>query len=224
MAKVKYSPLYSTDSPVLGGPLALDRHGKATAEYYDEVSRISFVLSGRDFSYKNGEITHGIVTRIVIENKFGDDYVSISGLHMKVAQLGAGDVPDLLGRSLNGDDTVIGSSKDDTFLFGGDGNNTIIGLNGNDYLVGGTGNDTYTGKLGSDRFAVGYGSGRDVVTDFDARGGGDKQDYLMLTEAPDFRKHQKGDDTVIDFGHHNTVTLLNVDVHDITKADFIYPM
>lgn len=92
------------------------------------------------------------------------------------------------------------------------------------HLIGLDGNDTYTGKLRSDTFAVGYGYGKDIVTDFDANGGGSHQDYLQLPGDPDFRKHQKGEDTVIDFGHDNSVTLLNVDAHDITKADFVFPM
>lgn len=88
--------------------------------------------------------------------------------------------PELKGG--RGNDTLLGGHGGDD-LNGYSGADVIIGDAGSDYIFGGTGNDTMTGGSGVDtfKFLAEYGgtsenpttigeTGRDVITDFDARG------------------------------------------------------
>jgi Ca2+-binding RTX toxin-like protein len=57
----------------------------------------------------------------------------------------------LMGWSLRGNDTIIGSQYNDVLL-GADGNDTIKAGAGDDWLIGGSGVNALTGGLGADKF------------------------------------------------------------------------
>jgi len=94
----------------------------------------------------------------------------------------------------------------------------MFGYKGNDVLSGNEGNDTFTGGKGSDLFVWGPGFGRDVVTDFDAVGGGVAQDYFFDAAGP-YEIRKRGHDTIIDCGNGDMLILLNVKFSDVTAAD-----
>jgi Ca2+-binding RTX toxin-like protein len=106
-----------------------------------------------------------------------------------------------------GNDKLTGGDGNDD-MDGGAGNDKLSGGGGRDYLFGDTGDDRMTGGKGADRFHFSYGTGKDVITDFDAIGGGLKQDKLYLHQDEDFtvRKANHGHDTVLDFGDGHTLT------------------
>ncbi len=123
--------------------------------------------------------------------------------------------------TLSGDDGVNG-------LYGLAGDDTLDGRGGDDVLEGGSGDDTMTGGLGDDSFVFADGHGNDIVTDFLAgAAGGDIIDLRRLTAAASFTDvmaaaAQVGDDTVIDFGDGNSITLLGVDSAQLEEQDFLF--
>jgi Ca2+-binding RTX toxin-like protein len=94
-------------------------------------------------------------------------------------------------------------------------NNTIVGNAGNNTLDGFVGNDTLTGGAGADIFLFGAGSGKDTITDFSASQGDTlnlhayNQANVILTQV--------GNDTVIDLGGGNTITVTGTLKADITS-------
>lgn len=132
--------------------------------------------------------------------------------------IGNGGNDDMTGGA--GNDTLNGGDGHDE-LDGGAGSDKLSGGAGRDYLFGGAGNDRMTGGKGSDLFHFSYGTGKDVITDFDAIGGGLKQDKLALHEGESFtvRKANHGRDTVLDFGDGHTLTLLDVQKKDFSRVD-----
>jgi hypothetical protein len=64
--------------------------------------------------------------------------------------------------------------------------------------------------------------GKDVVIDFDSKGGGDLQDFIWTnSEVKSITKD--GDDTVVNFGSGHTLTLQDVNFHSVTVDDFGAP-
>lgn len=115
----------------------------------------------------------------------------------------------------NFDDTIIGSASGDQ----------LFGNNGNDLLDGGAGNDFLSGGLGADTFAYATGSRADTIGDF-ALAQTDKIDLTGVAGISTFAEiqalaTQQGQNTVIDFGNGDTLTLLNVTLSNLTAADFI---
>ena len=99
------------------------------------------------------------------------------------------------------------------------GNDRFIGSENGDIIYGGTGRDRLAGRQGEDWFLFGHGDGKDVVTDFDAKGGEGKQDFIRQF-SDDFTIRKSGDDTVIDFGDGDTLTLLDVKRSLVSSEDF----
>ena len=111
------------------------------------------------------------------------------------------------------DDTIVGGPLDDI----------ILAQAGNDDVDGGAGNDTFlfenTSRLG-----------HDVIVDFEAGAG--SGDLIRLTFVDDHRirslfdlrriAEDDGQDTVIDFGNGNSITLLGVVVADLHEDDFLF--
>jgi len=96
--------------------------------------------------------------------------------------------------------------------------------NEDDTLVGGTGNDFLTGGVGDDTFVFSDGDGQDVVTDFTV--GEDLIDFTgdsitSMAELLD-ASSQDGDNTVIDTGDGDSVTLIGVNVDELTAGDFLF--
>lgn len=111
-----------------------------------------------------------------------------------------------------GDDVFTGYSLNDT-ISGGGGNDTLGGAGGDDTLDGGAGNDTF----------VYNGLGADIVSDFAAG------DLIRVTGFPtDFDKIDEnttlvngGQDTRIDFGNGNTLTLTGF-TGTLDESDFLF--
>ncbi len=123
-------------------------------------------------------------------------------------------------------DTLNGGSGDDT-LNGGKGRDTLIGNSGRDILDGGKSADVLTGGVGGDTFVFAGQFGDDVVTDFNAISNKEKIDLTGAAGIGGFRdlstNHmtQVGDDVVIEDSKGNTITLLDVDLADLDKGDFL---
>ena len=127
----------------------------------------------------------------------------------------------------NGNDVLIGQKGNDE-LDGGDGHDKLYGGANRDILDGGKGNDKLTGGSESDTFVFDDNYGDDVVTDFDALDNKEKIDVHLMGEIVDYddlvdnHMSQVGNDVVIDDGANTTITLLNVDIADLSAADFIF--
>lgn len=111
----------------------------------------------------------------------------------------------------------MASSKSD-YLTGGMGDDTIDGGKGDDQIYGGKGHDHMHGGAGSDQFL--FSPDSDVVDDFDANGGGEKQDYIV-GNFKDIDIAKSSDGVVLTMDDGSTMTLLHVKASEITAADFI---
>lgn len=201
------------------------------------------VITGSGFQWQEGSdvIGFGTIKGINFTDASGDvSYMKISGLDMEVgffneayANDGIGGVMALLMR---GADTITGSDNADyitanagaDLVRGGKGADVIRGGSQADRLYGDAGNDDIWGNRGSDRMWGGTGSddftfvtgdGKDTIGDFDATGGGNKQDYLRLLGGVEFTIAKSGDDLVLDFGGGDTLTLLDVRRSDFSRSD-----
>lgn len=202
LAAVQFSDIRSASYDLLD-------HDDAYAEVYFSVQSELYTLWGRDFLYDDGRLTGGTVLEFMIDVE-GTDYLKVTDIEYDVALLSSMSMPN------SGDDTIIGSSDGDR-ISGGNGNDVISGNGGNDIVGGGPGRNTMSGGGGSDIFYF-RGGRRDVVEDFDALGGGDRQDYLWISD--DYRIREKAGDTILIYGDKHKVVLLDVAADDISKADF----
>ena len=93
----------------------------------------------------------------------------------------------------------------------------LIGNDSDNRFIGGFGHDTLTGGLGADAFWFGFGSGADTITDFSASDN-DRINIHTYTQGTenDLLLSQVGNDTVIDLGGGNVVTVQNTLVADLT--------
>lgn len=174
-------------------------------------------------------------------NPAGDDFIQGMGGN---DNLFAGDGNDAL-RGNDGNDTLDGGKGHDVIfgglgrdsIVGGLGNDELGGNKGNDKLFGGKGNDTMSGGSGRDLLVGGRGhddfvfrdgDGNNRIRDFAALDNREDIDLVGVTEITGFRdlknNHmtQIGDDVVIDDHAGFTVTLLNVDIGDLGKGDFLF--
>jgi Ca2+-binding RTX toxin-like protein len=212
----------------------LGRHSKTEAHFSpperlppsEPLADAEITFQGRGFTYKNGELVSGTITKVTYEDGDGNDFAIYKGLSANIAKLDPSDPLAFQNLLLSGDDVVSGSREPD-FLYGGPGNDIINGLNGDDVIAGGTGDDTLAGNLGADIFifqSILGSIGNDIVKDFQPGlvvAAGVVQDLLVVDEMPDLAKvKQVGTDTVIDLGDGSSVTLLNVLATDITSDDF----
>src|SRR5262249_28752056 len=109
-------------------------------------------------------------------------------------------------------DDAVQSTVGNDHLFGGKGDDSLDGGKSKDILIGGAGDDTF-------HFIAG--DGHDTITDFDADGGLGHQDLIAAEYSSVTSTDQVGDNTVIHFGHGDTLTLLHVDASHITGDDFV---
>lgn len=127
----------------------------------------------------------------------------------------------------DGDDMVFGNAGHDV-LNGGSGNDSLYGGGGRDVLRGGTGNDYLSGGGGSDRFVFGDDSDSDLVRGFNANRNSEDIDLSNVSAISSFRDlsrnhmQQEGRDVIIDDGDNTRIILLNVDLDDLGRGDFIF--
>jgi len=129
-----------------------------------------------------------------------------------------------------GIEAVVGSQFND-ILIGDNGSNLLAGQDGNDFLDGFTGNDTLYGGAGADIFSFKAGSGNDVVADFAPQGSahdtiliGSDVNGSGIVDFASLQSHltQTGADVLIDLGSSNSVLLQNVELSQLTAADFAF--
>ena len=119
-----------------------------------------------------------------------------------------------------GNDQIIGTAGSEV-LAGFKGRDTILGGKGGDWIEGGRGNDRLTGGPGSDRFDFFAHGGHDVITDFDAIGGGKKQDYLRLSSILDYHEKHTNHGLLLKFDTGESLLLLDVDKLDKNDVSFL---
>ena len=124
-----------------------------------------------------------------------------------------------------GHDDYIGTEFTNTLKSVG-GPDKLTGAAGNDILDGGTGNDLLILGNGSDVVVYSTGYGADAVEDFaNVKATGIRS--ARAAHRPHLRGRlaratQVGDDTVIDFGAGDTLTLRHVFRSNLTAADFMF--
>lgn len=113
-------------------------------------------------------------------------------------------------------------------LAGSNFNDTLVGSDAANTLSGGLGNDTLTGLKGADSFVFSSTVfGRDIITDFAATGQNHdilEFDHSTFSKAADVLNHavQVGKDVVISFDAADTVTLVGINVHQLSASDFLF--
>jgi len=242
MAKITYSKLlgpYGEIEDFYDGGLNLQGEKSSdTKVIYKSTGedQNKFTITGSGFVWDGDVLTAGNITSITFTTKEGDPYLTIKGGQYTVEEFnntyvngGLEGVEALLVRAK---DIVTGSKISDKIesgdgadlvragaggdsLNGGTGKDRLFGDAGNDYIFGGADNDRMTGGGGSDSFHFSSGNGNDVIADFDAKGGGNRQDHISLYQGETFTVLRAGNDTILDFGDGETLRLL-----DVKRADF----
>jgi Ca2+-binding RTX toxin-like protein len=204
------------------------------AEYQDWHSQ-TVVLIGTGFDESSGKVSKGTITEIRFLNASDQQLARVTNLDIDAKSVDAllrkKPMNDVMEKfALAGNDKFDGSALTTTgsTFDGGAGNDTIIGGNNGsstfvDYLTGGRGKDKLTGNGGNDTFFFIRGDGEDVITDFDAKGGFQHQDFISIDNdmADDWKAKKSGDDTLIDFGGGDSILLKGVAAKDISDADFL---
>lgn len=209
----------------------MDKSGNEKAVYFDDFTGASMVMKGRNFAYLDGELLKGKVESIVFKDEDSNTTATIDGLDLKAKTMhglatadGDQNLYEFLKKAFSGDHDFTGTKNED-FAWADGGNDVIKALGGADSINGMGGNDVMTGGGGSDHFFFlheGKG-GKDVITDFDANGAGNDQDYIAANFDDVLSIKQVGDDVVIDFGFGDTLTLLDTHKKDINVLDFDIP-
>lgn len=226
MAKFTFTPLLGKFGSLAAiydeQTLKLDKGGSGThAEYTDTNGGEHIVFSGTGFQYGKHGFT-GTIHSISFENSDGEAMVTVTDGDFSAKSLtktltGTNGVEIFLDMIHAGNDKITGSSTND-YLTGGMGDDTIDGGKGNDQIYGGKGHDHMQGGAGSDQFL--FSPDSDVVDDFDANGGGSKQDYIV-GNFKDIDVAKSDDGVVLTMADGSTMTLLHVKASEITSADFV---
>lgn len=184
------------------------------------------VLKGKGLAYEDGVLTAGTVDGMLFSKSdgtklatFTDGGWTYSESMNAINALGFPDRNPFEGFLFGGNDTMIGSKRGD-LLLGSWGKDKIDGRAGDDRINGGSGKDVLTGGEGSDTFIFSTGFGRDIIKDFDAKGGGDKQDYLNLFGLGDFDVIKKGKNLILEFEDNDRLTLIDVKLKDFNANDY----
>lgn len=208
----------------------MDESGADKAVYFDTDGGERIILKGQGFAYLDGDLLKGSVDTIIFKDENGNVTSRVSGADFKAKQLDnllseGTNLSQFLEKVYGGKDRFTGSDNDD-LAWAGKGDDRVNGLGGNDSINGELGDDKMTGGSGSDHFFFLFDGegGKDVITDFDANGGGQSQDYIAAQFDDVLSIKQNGDDVVINFGDGNTLTLLDTDKSDIGESDFHMPL
>ena len=124
-------------------------------------------------------------------------------------------------------DVLLGGNGRDQLL-GGLGNDRLNGGAGNDKLNGGQGRDVMTGGKGNDDFIFADGFGVNRIRDFEENNRREDIDLTDVSAITGFRvlknkfMSQQGDDVVIDDGVGLRILVLDTDIADMNKGDFIF--
>lgn len=206
----------------------MEESGNRKALYLDEGGGGTIMLKGTGFAFLDGDLLEGRVGKIIFLDGESNVTARVSGADFKAAKLDdmlteGSNLYEFLETIHRGKDRFTGSQNDD-FAWAGKGDDDIDARGGGDSINGELGDDTMTGGAGSDYFFFMQDDkgGTDVITDFDARGGGENQDYIAGGIDEVLSIKQVGDDLVLDYGGGNTLTLLDVDKSDFNGDDFAF--
>ena len=133
---------------------------------------------------------------------------------------------------LNGDaghDLLSGRGGRDV-MKGQSGNDTLNGGGGKDILIGGSGNDSLHGGRNPDTFVFADDHGQDTIRDFSATNNAEKIDLSAVSAIDHINDilgtygvaTQIGADVVIGTGVTSSILLLDVDIDDLGRSDFIF--
>lgn len=116
------------------------------------------------------------------------------------------------------------SSNGNDMRIGGAGADFLSTGNGDDYLIGLGGNDTLAGGAGDDRFVFTRASGNDTIIDFFA---GDAILFNGVLGRTSFAEvmaatTQQGASAVIHLSAVDSITLIGVNVSQLTAGDFVF--
>lgn len=188
------------------------------------------VFQGDDLVFTGGAFTGGTIDTILITNGDDEVYVETTNVNRDAmtvfAELDEADNTHLMfvNAVLDGKDDIVSLTEDSVSLMGGRGNDVITGADGRDSLFGDQGKDRLTGNGEMDFFFFFKSCKKDVVTDFDARGGFGEQDLIGTTQDM-FDKAKivrSGDNTIIDFAGKDSLVLLDVKKSQIDENDFLF--
>ncbi|MEH6521623.1 calcium-binding protein, partial [Sulfitobacter sp.] len=132
---------------------------------------------------------------------------------------------DLRGDGSN--NSLWGAAGDDV-LYGRAGNDSLFGMGNNDTIYGQGGNDTIWGGAGVDQFMFENGFGNDRIMDFDVTNTGEKINLSSILAINDYldldanHLQQSGRNAMIYDGAGNTITLIDVNVSELTVDHFVF--
>jgi Ca2+-binding RTX toxin-like protein len=193
---------------------------KASDEEDDETTEIWFQIGTASGETLNNI---GLDYPVIVYGLGGDDIIYGSDYHGDT--LVGGDGNDQL-YGYDGDDILVGGNGNDE-LYGGGGDDILIGGAGDDFLIGGAGDDTMDGGYGRDTFVFDFNGeatiGTDTINNFNV------QDDLILIsglqidsfeDLEDLIDPTQTNDTVINFVNGDSITLVGVNPHSLTAANF----
>lgn len=190
----------------------------------DPSSHNRVILEGENLVVERGMIVGGTIEDMTVGDTHGKPFYTFSDFKVD-SRLVAQDTMflftvEVLQRAILGNNKFIGSSHGDD-VHTGDGNDILLGKGGDDKIGGSAGTDIMTGGGGNDTFDFATGDGKDTITDFDAEGGAGFQDLIGADFTAVVSITKSGKNTVIDFGHGDTLTLLDIKPSHIDNTDFV---
>ena len=130
-------------------------------------------------------------------------------------------------RGGNGNDDLFGGAGRDD-LYGQNGSDWLDGGGGGDFLDPGRGRDILEGGAGDDDFIFGDAYGVNWIRDFDANSTREDIDLRAVTAITDYRTlkqtfmQQDGAHVVIDDNAGTKIIVMNTDIADLDRTDFLF--
>jgi hypothetical protein len=224
------SPLsfYSVNTYYGEDALSLQPEERIMAAYADSASNTNTAFDGAPFPYFVDVPVGGVASEGSLQVTDGSNFQAFSDTGYAIGNSTSA----LAGAAAQ---TIIPTPSFDQFLtvpstlgelIGTAGDDTIRGKAIDDTLDGGLGHDVLTGGMGADTFIFNLGDGKDTVTEFDTRGADHDVVDLGLDAIGNFADlkdlaHQRGDDVILNFGEGDSLTFQHVNIHDLSRADFI---
>ena len=203
--------------------------GKTSATWIDAETGSQITFEGSKLKFELGVLISGEVDKILFEDLEDADIAKFTG-DFSATKLGAvlenEGIRHFLESALSGNDVMTGTVRDD-YIQGEKGRDIIRTGAGDDTIRGGTGGDRIYGGTGSDHFLFFIKTvnnphdGNDIIMDFDANGGGTKQDYIAALWDDVSDVHRSGHNTVVEFDGGGSITLVDVKRSDFNAQDFI---
>jgi Ca2+-binding RTX toxin-like protein len=222
MSTVQYYDRFYTEDTNFTSLIMLSET-KTRVVCQDPTSLNRVIFQGENLIVEHGMIISGTIEDAIIADTRGKPFYEFSGFKVDARVIGDDKLldyaVDVVARAAAGNNKMIGTSHGDD-LYGAAGNDILLGKGGADQMGGGPGTDIMTGGGGFDTFQFAKGYGKDTITDFDADGGPGAQDLIQATFTDVVSIDKSGENTIIDFGNGDTLTLLHVKPSQIDATDF----